>query len=214
MYIQLNSEKIRLDFNSGIKCYVDGPDSYYYIQVNEFVNGSDYPTYVEAYTINKFNPLRKIYSLPIEFYMDFEIHVSKFVPEVGMIRIFSHRFSEYGQYVRFEIQTEDFDECEYWVSKIKEYQSIKGCKIILDTPYDEFNKMSENYYNPKSITPYKTYKVGRFPKVSNDFRTNDERCEGLIWFGYWKKFWSYQHPRNWNILSSQEIVEDILGLSK
>ena len=47
---------------------------------------------------------------------------------------------------------------------------------------------------------------------SNDFKTVDPRKDGLIWYGNWKTFWSYQHPRNWANLSSQEIVDDILGL--
>jgi hypothetical protein len=40
----------------------------------------------------------------------------------------------------------------------------------------------------------------------------DHRMEGVIWYGNWKTFWSYQHPRPWKTLSSQEIVDDILGL--
>ena len=58
-----------------------------------------------------------------------------------------------------------------------------------------------------------TYNIGRFPKSSTDFRTVDHRKEGLIWYGNWKTFWSYQHPRVWTDLTSQEIVDDILGLS-
>ena len=40
----------------------------------------------------------------------------------------------------------------------------------------------------------------------------DSNKEGVIWYGNWKTFWSYQHPRLWKNLSSQEIVDDILGL--
>ena len=36
MYIQINEEKIKLDFNSGITVYVDGPDTSYYVEINEF----------------------------------------------------------------------------------------------------------------------------------------------------------------------------------
>ena len=213
MYTQINSEKIRLDFNSGINCHVEGPDKYYYIQVDEFIEGNDNPRYVEGYTLNREWVNRKHYSLPIEFYIDFQVHVSKFVPKIGLVRIFTHRFCDYGQYVKFIIDSDDLKESKLWLKKIYQYQEAKGCKILLETPFDELNKYSENYYNAKSITPYRTYRLGRYPKTSNDFRTNDERCEGLIWFGYWKKFWSYQHPRNWNILDSEEIANDILGLS-
>lgn len=213
MYIQLNSEKIKLDFNEGIRCSIDGPDTFYYVQVDEFVNGDDIPTYVEGYYLTKTDPARLSFTLPIEYFMDFQISISKFVDGIGLVNIFTHRFNDYGQYVRFILHSEDSDECNIWVNKIKEYQHKRGCKIILESPLDNLNKSFDSYYMAKSITPYKTYRIGRLPKVSNDFRTTDERCEGLIWFGYWKKFWSYQHPRNWNILNSEEIVNDILGLS-
>lgn len=209
MYTQINNEKIKLDFNSGIRCTVDGPDNFYYVQVSEFVDGDDFPNYVEGYSVNSKNPT---FVLPIEFYMDFEITVSKFIADVGLVNIFSHRFNDYGKYVKFELKSKDLTECELWVEQIKRYQSKRGCKILLESPFPDIDKNFESFYTTKNITPYKTYKIGRLPKTSNDFRTVDERCEGLIWFGYWKKFWSYQHPRRWNQINSLEIVNDILGI--
>ena len=50
-------------------------------------------------------------------------------------------------------------------------------------------------------------------KNSSDWRTIDPRKEGLIWFGNWKTFWSYEHPRCWKQLTSKEIADDILGLN-
>ena len=76
----------------------------------------------------------------------------------------------------------------------------------------DLNKKLPNYYLTYGIDHYKTYNIGRYPKTSKDFKTVDHRKEGLIWFGHWKTFWSYQHPRLWKNLSSQEIVDDILGL--
>ena len=70
----------------------------------------------------------------------------------------------------------------------------------------------DSFYQTYGLNFYKTYNIGRFPKTSNDFKTVDPRKDGLIWYGNWKTFWSYQHPRNWANLSSQEIVDDILGL--
>ena len=212
MYTQVNDEKINLDFNQGIKCTVEGPDNYYYVQVNEFVDGDDFPNYVEGYSVSSKNKKNPTFSLPIEFYMDFEITVSKFISDVGLVKIFSHRFNDYGKYVKFELDTKDNYECNLWVEQIKKYQNKRGCKILLDSEFPDINKNFESYYTTKNIIPYKTYKIGRHPKTSNDFRTTDERCEGLIWFGCWKKFWSYQHPRRWNQISSLEIVNDILGL--
>jgi hypothetical protein len=62
------------------------------------------------------------------------------------------------------------------------------------------------------IDYYKTYNIGRFPKNSHDWRTIDPRQEGVIWYGNWKTFWSYQHPRLHSNLSSKEIIDDILSL--
>lgn len=212
MYTQINSEKIKLDFNSGIECTIDGPDSYYYVQVSEFVQGNDTPIYVEGYNLPDINFKKNTFLLPIKFFIDFEISIFKFVDKVGLVNIFNHRFNDYGQYVKFVIDTKNFDEAKIWFQKVIEYQKRRGCKILFESPFQELNKNFETHFNVKNIDPYKTYKIGRYPKSSNDFRTLDERCEGLIWFGCWKKFWSYEHPRNWSQINSTEIANDILGL--
>ena len=213
MYIQLGNEKIDIDLNSGIKVFVHGPEKYYYVQVSEYVDGNDLPKYVEGYVIAKDDfKFKKFYTLPIEFFMDFEITVLKFVDGIGLSQIFSHRFNDYGKYVRFILETENLNECKKWVEKIEEYKIKRNCEIVLSSAFPELNKKYSSFYNSKNITPYKTYRIGRFPKSSNDFRTLDPRCEVLIWFGYCKKFWSYQHPRLWKSLNSEEIVKDILGL--
>lgn len=213
MFIQLKNEKINVDFNTGIYLKVDGPDDYYYAQVSEYLPGEETPKYVEGYEMSDLkNPLKNYFSLPIEFYIDFELTLFKFVDKIGLVKIFSHRYNDYDQYVRFVLKTHNLKECQIWVNKVEEYQTKTGCKIIMDSEFPEINRKYHSYYSNKEIQPYKTYKLGRFPKTSTDFRTLDERCEGLIWFGYWKKFWSYQHPHFWKGLSSEEIANDILGL--
>jgi hypothetical protein len=212
MFIQINSEKIELDFNYGIRCTVYGPEDNYYVQVSEYVDGNDSPIYVEGYGISGIDPNNRSFYLPIEFFMDFEISVSKFVDGHGLQKIFIHRFCDYGQYVQFNLETKNEAESQLWVEKIIQYKNKRGCKVILNSDFEHLNKNFENKYTSKNITPYKTFKIGRHPKSSNDFRTTDERCEGLIWFGYWKKFGTYKHPRSWNHLNSEEIVNDILGL--
>ena len=210
MFIQVKNEKIELDFNFGIKCSVEGPDSYYYVQLDEYVNGDDFPTYVEGYGVS--GKEKSSFYLAIEFFMDFEISVFKFVKNVGLVKIFSHRFNDYGRYVKFILDSENEKECDLWLDSIRQYEHKSGCKVILESQFEHMNQKFESFYLSKNITPYKTYRIGRFLKISNDFRTLDERCENLIWFGYWKKFWSYQHPRKWNQIDSKEIANDILGL--
>ena len=130
-----------------------------------------------------------------------------------MNKIFVHRFCDYSKLVKFNLKTENYDECKLLVSRVEEYVRIHGCNPIFETPFDDLNKKFINYYNIPSIDAYKTYNIGRFPKDSTDFRTLDHRKKDMIWFGNWKVFWSYQHPRKWNEISSKEIADDILGLS-
>ena len=111
------------------------------------------------------------------------------------------------------MKTENHEECSLWADRVRLYCEIHGCSPVVETQFDDINKSFDSYYNNIYIDYYKTYNIGRFPKTSTDFKTLDHRKEGLIWFGNWKTFWSYQHPRKWTELTSQEIVDDILGLS-
>ena len=214
MYTIINDVKIAIDFNSGIVVYAQGPDKEYYIEISEYQKNDDRPKFIEGYSINVIDglPTKRIFKCPIEFYFDFEISIYKFVDKFGLQKIFSHRYNDSDKFVKFNLSPKDYNECVFWVEKIKEYQNIHGCKILLETPFDDINKSCESYYQTKGITPYRTYNIGRFPKTSNDWKTIDPRKEDMIWFGYWKTFWSYQHPRYWKELSSEEIIKDILSL--
>lgn len=214
MYTQIGNEKIRLNFHEGIKVYVDGPESYYLVEVNEFKKNSDVSSFVESYHITTKPGLgySNHFELPIEFYFDFEINVYKFNDDVGLQKIFNHRFNDYGKLVKFVLDTQNYDEALLWLKKINEYQKKHGCTPIIESQFDELNNYFNTKYLTKQIDFYKIYRIGRYPKSSDDWRTIDPRKDGLIWYGYWKTFWSYQHPRSWNLISNEQIVEDILGI--
>ena len=114
--------------------------------------------------------------------------------------------------VLFKLDTNDYNEALLWTDRILQYQKINQCKIVLESQYENLNKSFDSFYQTKNLDFYKMYRIGRYPKTSDDWRTVDPRKEGLIWFGNWKTFWSYQHPRIWENISSQEIVDDILGI--
>lgn len=212
MFIQINNEKIKLDFNSGIKVFVDGPEKYYLVEVNEFKKNSDFPVLVESYHITNNPSLGKSthFFLPIEFYFDFEVNIYRFNDEIGLQKIYSHRFNDNGKLVKFVLDTNNISEAKIWIEKIKKYQSSHNCRVVLESKFSQFDNLFETKYLTKDIDYYKIYRIGRYPKSSNDWRTIDPRKEGIIWFGYWKCFWSYQHPRCWTSLSSEEIINDIL----
>jgi hypothetical protein len=213
MYFSLNEERVVLNFNPSPYVKISGPDHLYYIEMREYVDNDDISLSIDGYKVSVTDKgWRNWFNVPIEFYGEFEISISKYIPNYGIKKIYTHRYNDYGKFVRFNLQTDNLDECVLWVERVMEYKKIHGCKPLINTRFDEVNKKFSDYYNINNIDYYKTYNVGRFPKKSTDFKTLDARQEGLIWYGNWKKFWSYQHPRCWKTLSSQEIIDDILGL--
>lgn len=213
MYFSLNEERVVINFNPSPYVRISGPDKLYYVEAREYVDNDDKSLTIEGYKVSPTGSgWRSCFELPIQFYGDFEISISKYVPNFGIKKIYTHRYNDYGKFVRFNLETNDMEECIFWVERVMEYKRIHGCKPLIYTNFDEVNKKFSEYYSIIDIDYYKTYNIGRFPKQSTDFRTMDARKEGVIWYGNWKTFWSYQHPRCWKNLSSQEIVDDILGL--
>jgi hypothetical protein len=213
MFTQIGDEKIVIDFNKGITVRVGGPEQLYYVELHEFKKGDQQPYIVEGIHFTTMNDwYMKEFHLPIEFYMDFEIIIYKFDDTFGLKRIYSHRYNDRDQLVRFILDTDNLDEASVWLKRCMTYKKRNECHVEIISNFDEINSYSETRFKDRNLTPYKTYRIGKFPKNSNDWKTVDPRKEGVIWFGNWKTFWSYQHPRLWKSLSSQEIVDDILGL--
>jgi hypothetical protein len=213
MYFSLNEERVVLHFSPHPYVRISGPDNLYYVELREYVDNDDKSLAIEGYKVSVVDTgWRTWFDVPIEFYGDFEISISKYIPNYGLKRIYTHRFNDYGKLVKFNLNTTDKDECLLWIDRVMEYKRIHGCNTSIHTNFDDINKKYSDYYNTDQIDYYKIYNIGRFPKQSTDFKTVDARKEGVIWYGNWKTFWSYQHPRCWNTLSSQEIIDDILGL--
>lgn len=215
MFTRIGDLKIELDFNKGIYMGVKGPRPLYYVDLKEYPKNCDIPKQLEGHQLNTtpvegqvgFNRLR----LDIEFYIDFEITLYTFDYSHGVIPIFTHRYNDRDKFVEFNLVTDNFDEAKLWEETVFKYCNLHGCQPIIKSNFEEINHKHKNYFLSHHVTTYKTYNIGRFPKQSQDFRTYDYRGHGSIYFGNWKRFWSYQHPRVWSNLNSQEIVDDILG---
>lgn len=214
MWFQVNNVDIIFNFNEGINVSVNGPDNYYLVEVQEYRKNQSSPVLLESYHVNTIGliNLPQSFKLPIEFYFDFEINIYKLELGYGPKKIFTHRYNDTGKIVKFILETDDRNEAELWNDIILEYSRIHSCERVIQSKFPSVNKYSNPKFFAKNVEPYNTYKIGRYPKLSKDWRTLDPRKEGLIWFGNWKTFWSYQHPRCWKTLSSEEIAQDILGL--
>lgn len=212
MYIDLDTEKIKFDFNPFLKLEVFGPERLYYVELREYLKNSTESKFVEGFEISDKEGLPNLFVCLIEFNCDYEISIYKFIEDYGLKRFYTHRYSEYRQNVKFNLHSKDEYECNIWAETIEKYRKIHECNISVNSFFDNINRISD-IPSDENVDFYKTYNIGRFPKISTDFRSNDERMEGYVWLGNWKKFWSYQHPRLWRNLSSQQIIDDILGFS-
>lgn len=214
MLLQIDENKFWVDFNDGISVKPLGKENYFYFELTEYTKNNHSPKIVEAYHVHTNPPEQapQSFYLPIQFYFDFELSIYKFVKNYGIKLIYTHRFNDNNKVVKFIVNPKDSYEGYKWIEKINLYCSIHNCKKIIESTIPELENFSDFKYSNREIEPYKTYRIGRFPKNSTDFRTTDVRMEGYIWYSNWKTFWSYEHPRSWNFLSSEEIVTDILGL--
>jgi hypothetical protein len=216
MFTKINENtKVLLDFNDGIKVRVDGPETWYYVEIREFLKNSTESYFLEGYHIT---PIENycwrsyIFEYNVCFHFDFEILIYKTDLLHGLTKIYQHRYSDNGKFVKFNIDSKSHKESLLWRNRCLDYSKKNGCIPFIQTNFEDINKLHPNYYLSVDLSFYKTYNIGRHPKKSNDFRTLDPRKENTVWFGLWREFWSYQHPRPWSTLTSQEIVDDILGL--
>lgn len=214
MLLQIDENQFSIDFNNGITAKPLGKENYFYFELTEFTKNNHNPKIVEATHVHTHAPINapQEFSVPIQFYFDFELSIYKFVKNYGIQRIYTHRYNDTNKVVKFILKPKDSYEGYLWLEKINLYCSIHNCKKIIESTFPELENFSDYKYSNREIEPYKTYRIGRFPKSSTDFRTTDVRMEGYVWFSNWKTFWSYEHPRSWNFLNSEEIVTDILGL--
>jgi hypothetical protein len=211
MYIELKNETISIEFNPHLFVQIFNEKlEYYYVELREYLKNDTNSKFLEGYEIYSVSGNTSYcFKSLIQFYGDFEISIFKFNKGYGLTRIFTHRYSDYGENVKFNLHSKDEEDCNIWTERILEYKKRNNCSIIMNTNFDYLNNLSD-ISTDEYI--YKTYNIGRFPKTTTDFRTVDERMEGFVWLGNWKKFWSYNHPRFWGDLTSREIIDDILAL--
>lgn len=210
MYFSLNQEKIIFHQNNGITVRVNGPEELYYVEVREFLSGKNQSFYLEGYPVclSGKEGVKTEFNLPIRFYGDLETTIYKFRDGKKTTRIFTHRYNDYGKLVRFKFDTESIEDSDVWFNLVMDYRKLHGCKVMIDSPYSHYNEKINGNFDPIDIDYYKTYHIGRYPKSHEEWNPIIPSNEGVNW----KKFWSFDHPRDWSGLTAEEIGKDILGL--
>lgn len=214
MFTKVDNVFIKHDFNDGINVTVKGPEPFYLVELREFRGCDEHSVVLESHFIAGSKPhFRSKFNLPILFHIDFEIIVYRYNFEFGLEKIYNHRLNLRDKLVKFELHTKNEMECLLWVETVKKFCRKEGCLPWVVSDFDHINNSFWAHLNIPTDKIYKTYKIGRFPKSSYDWRTLDPRHENEIWFGWYKLFWSYEHPRDYTKLNPQELVDDILGFS-
>lgn len=203
MYFSLNKEKIVFHQNSGITVRINGPEETYYVELREFLRDKSLSYFVDGYEValQGKEGIKPEFHSPILFYGDYEISVYKKSETSKPIRIYTHRYNDYGKLVKFKFDSKERVDSEVWYEKVMEYKSLHGCKVLIDSPFEDINKRVNPIYELLDIDYYKTYYIGRYPKEDDTFKSNIN------------EYWSYKNPKNWESKSPSEIASDILGLN-
>ena len=156
MYISINQESFIFNFNPSPFFRISGPNDYYLAELREYPKGEDQSLLVDSYKISAggISSWRNNFHVPIEFYCDFEFHVHKFIEDIGLKRIFTHRYTDYGKVVLFNLVTDDKEECLLWLDRVYQYQKNHGCKIAVNTNFSDINK-TKTLHNKGFLFMYK-----------------------------------------------------------
>ena len=104
MYFSLNEERVVLNFNPSPYVKITGPDKLYYVEMREYVDNDDKSLSIDSYKVSSTDTgWRTWFNVPIEFYGEFEISISKYVPNYGIKKIYTHRYNDYGKFVMFNL---------------------------------------------------------------------------------------------------------------
>lgn len=212
MYFSLNNEKIVFHQTTGITVRINGPEDLYYVEVREFKNNHE-SYFLEGYQVSleKKEGVETEFNFPILFYADLETSIYKFTGSKRATKIFTHRYNDYGKLVKFKFDSDNYKECDIWYEKVMEYSFLKGCKPVIDSPFDEINKKVPSFYEIIDIDYYKTYYLGRYPKTDS-WKPRQTLDEAILREKNVIDYWSLHHPRNPENLTSEQIASDILGI--
>lgn len=210
MYFSLNQERILLKMSPTPTIRINGPEPFYYIEVKEYNNtDSSYEVVGSSFIDPKNKTFDDYYEFPQNFYGDLEFSIYK-IQNKSLVKIYSHRYNDYGKLVVFQLNTEDYEEAEVWTDRIREYEKRRGCIVVLDSNFIELDKTFDNFFRIDGLDFYKVYRIGKFEQEKIVLNRDLKKMK-FSWFN--KDIWSINHPRNWENLSSQEIIDDILGLN-
>lgn len=179
-----------ITFRNGVEITMGGEENDpVLIQIFEYCGKESTPRIVASY--NLMSGQTEIF--PRNWYGKYEVNISKWDNELGLVHLKKITYDERNQNVLFILDPLDDTDFEVWSDVIDKLSKERGFIPTITYPHLNFD---ENLY-------YRIYRVGRpTPSELN-----------VVW-QTWRRFWSWQAPRNWVELTPIEIINDIVGITE
>ena len=145
MYITINKEQIDIRLNPYIYVNVLGPDPLYYVELREYINNEEESRLIEGHHFNKNGAYVQSLNFSFfgEFYGDYEISVYKFVKNVGLQKIHTHRYNDCGKLVEFYLETNSIDDANTWVESILNLNEEQKKNYITEVIKSDFQEAGD-----------------------------------------------------------------------
>jgi hypothetical protein len=124
-----------------------------------------------------------------------------------------------GKNIKIQLDTNDKHEAFVWIEQAQEFGKKWNCNIYISCEEDilkEATRIYKSNFIRKSDGGnfYATYHIGRYNiQDSLNLFGMQHQNKGWITNNSWQRFKSFNNPRDWNFLHSEQIARDILGLS-
>ena len=189
--------KFDINFLDGVYVNIqDSNDEVLYVQILEYFKNESAPRIFDS--LNMMGGDTKHMYRP--WYGNWEVNIHKWDDDEGIVKIHTERYNEFGKNVLFVLFAETDAEYNTWVSMIHRLGNARGFVPTILEGGSEYN--SNNFY--------RIYEIGRFDQVTSGLQ---QGYPNNMWAS-WRYFWSWAQPRNWNLLSSEEIFNDIVGITE
>lgn len=179
-----------ITFRNGVEITMGGKENDpVLIQIFEYCGKESTPRIVASY--NLISGQTEIF--PRNWYGKYEVNISKWDNELGLVHLKKITYDERNQNVLFVLDPLDDMDFKVWSDVIDKLYKEREFIPTIKYKHESFD---ENLY-------YRIYRVGR--------HSSDET--NVVW-QTWRRFWTWNNPRDWSILTPIEIINDIVGITE
>lgn len=186
-----------ITFRNGVEITMGGKENDpVLIQIFEYLGNESTPRIASS-----FNMISGEYqTYKRNWYGKYEVNISKWDNELGLVHLKKITYDERNQNVLFVLDPLDDMDFKVWSDVIDKLYKEREFIPTIKYKHESFD---ENLY-------YRIYRVGRHSK---DQWGNQSGWPGFIW-QTWRKFWTWDNPRDWSTLTPIEIINDIVGITE